>query len=69
MKEFNFFDNLPFLIPLSKDNENDSLTWKNIEIGQKIKATVISVHPTYIKLGVNDFITGLLYKEHLTDVS
>ena len=71
IKEFNFFDNIAMITSYSEDDENNNnnLNWNDLEIGQKIKTTITKVNPNYIELSVNKYIKGVLYKEHLTDVS
>lgn len=71
IKEFNFFDGIAILKGLTEEDEkeNEFLNWDNIEIGQKIRTTINAVNANFIELRVNGYISGFLYKEHITDVS
>lgn len=72
IKEYNFFDDLPFLSPLIKDNDKFEInkeikSWNDIKIGLKVKGRIVSIHQNFIKVAITPFITGILNKDHLTD--
>jgi rRNA biogenesis protein RRP5 len=67
VKEYNFFDDKP-IVTTRKDFLDHSLTtWDNIQPGLLVNGSVKEIKSDSIIVKLNDYITGKIPKEHLSD--
>lgn len=70
VKEINHFDHVPIVKALNDTPEETNLiTWENINGGDLVKAEVLKIEgDEYVTVKLNSFISGRVYKEHLSDI-
>ena len=73
VKEYNYFDDRAVLTSINIPDENNKtdnfFTWENLKVGRMITGKIKEVHSDYILVSINDFISGKLTKDLLSDYS
>lgn len=80
VKEFNYFDDHAILTSVSLNNSEANkdanfeeiikeqyLTWNNLSIGKIVKGKIKEVHSDHIIVAINDYMSGKIYKDLLSD--
>ena len=69
IKEFNYFDGIPLVLPLHDNIGSVSLSWSTLRAGATIEGTIKEIfEEDYVVIEINSFISGRVYRTHLTDV-
>jgi len=69
IKEFNYFDGLPLVSSLHEINDKPVISWDTLTGGVTVEATVKDiVGDEYAIVDINEFISGRLYRDQITDV-
>ena len=69
VKEFNYFDAIPIVLPLHDKLGGSSINWNTLRGGVTIEGTIKDIsEEDFVVVEINNFITGRIYRTHLTDV-
>ena len=69
IKEFNYFDGIPIVQPLIETDGKPLVTWETVSGGMTVEGIIKDiVDEEYVNISINEFVSGRLYREHITDV-
>ena len=69
IKEYNYFDGIPIVQPLTDTDTKPLVTWETVTGGMTVEGVIKEIiDEEYVNIAVNEFISGRLYREHITDV-